>query len=43
METILHLLPLTGAQKASFQAAAPESEHLFLPTNDRGGAAKMER
>ena len=39
METILHLLPLTGAQKASFQAAAPESEHLFLPTNDRGGAA----
>ena len=31
METILHLLPLTGAQKAAFQAAAPESEHLFLP------------
>ena len=38
METILHLLPLTGAQKAAFQAAAPESEHLFLPTNDRGGS-----
>ena len=39
METILHLLPLTGAQKAAFQAAAPESEHLFLPTNDRGGSS----
>ena len=37
METILHLLPLTGAQKA----AAPESEHLFLPTNDRGGASSI--
>ena len=33
METILHLLPLTGAQKAAFQAAAPESEHLFLPVS----------
>ena len=43
METILHLLPLTGAQKAAFQAAAPESEHLFLPTNDRGGASKIGR
>ena len=41
METILHLLPLTGAQKAAFQAAAPESEHLFLPTNDRGGASSI--
>ncbi|MDR3860841.1 MAG: NAD(P)-dependent oxidoreductase, partial [Flavonifractor sp.] len=41
METILHLLPLTRAQKAAFQAAAPESEHLFLPTNDRGGASSI--
>ena len=43
METILHLLPLTGAQKAAFQAAAPESEHLFLPTNDRGEPAASPR
>lgn len=41
METILHLLPLTGAQKAAVQAAAPESGHLFLPTNDRGGASSI--
>ena len=38
METILHLLPLTPEQQAAFQAAAPEAEHLFLPTHDRRGA-----
>ena len=31
METILTCSPSPGAQKAAFQAAAPESEHLFLP------------
>ena len=41
METILHLLPLTDGQKAAFQAAAPEAEHLFLPTNDRRGATDI--
>lgn len=41
METILHLLPLTDQQKAAFLAAAPEAEHLFLPTNDRRGAADI--
>ena len=39
METILHLLPLTGPQQAAFRAAAPNEEHLFFPTNDRRGAA----
>ena len=38
METILHLLPLTAEQQAAFRSAAPEAEHLFLPTHDRGGA-----
>ncbi len=41
METILHLLPLTDGQKATFQAAAPEAEHLFLPTHDRRGATDI--
>ena len=39
METILHLLPLTGPQQAAFRAAAHNEEHLFFPTNDRRGAA----
>ena len=38
METILHLLPLTPEQQAAFRSAAPEAEHLFLPTHDRRGA-----
>ena len=41
METILHLLPLTSAQQDAFRAAAPEEEHLFLPTNDRRGAVDI--
>ena len=41
METILHLLPLTDRQKAAFQAAAPQAEHLFLPTQDRRGATDI--
>ena len=41
METILHLLPLTDEQKAAFQAAAPNEEHLFLPTSDRQGASDI--
>lgn len=38
METILHLLPLTAEQQRAFRSAAPEAEHLFLPTHDRRGA-----
>lgn len=41
METILHLLPIPQDQRPAFQAAAPEAEHLFLPTSDRGGAADI--
>ena len=41
METILHLLPLTAEQQAALRAAAPEDEHLFLPTHDRRGAADI--
>lgn len=41
METILHLLPLTAEQQDAFRAAAPEDEHLFLPTHDRRGAADI--
>ena len=41
METILHLLPLTPDQQAAFRAAAPEAEHLFLPTHDRRGAVDI--
>ena len=43
METILHLLPLTEEQQAAFRAAAPEAEHLFLPTQDRRGATDIPR
>ena len=41
METILHLLPLTAEQQDAFRAAAPEDEHLFLPTHDRRGAVDI--
>ena len=41
METILHLLPLTPDQQTAFRAAAPEAEHLFLPTHDRRGATDI--
>ena len=41
METILHLLPLTAEQQAALRAAAPEAEHLFLPTHDRRGATDI--
>ena len=41
METILHLLPLTPDQQAAFRSAAPEAEHLFLPTHDRRGATDI--
>ena len=41
MEAILHLLPLTAEQQDAFRAAAPEDEHLFLPTHDRRGAADI--
>ena len=41
METILHLLPLTPDQQDRFRAAAPNEEHLFLPTSDRRGAAAI--
>ena len=41
METILHLLPLTPQQQDAFRAAAPEEEHLFLPTHDRRGATQI--
>ena len=41
METILHLLPLTLEQQAAFRSAAPEAEHLFLPTHDRRGATDI--
>ena len=43
METILHLLPLTPEQQATFRSAAPEAEHLFLPTHDRRGATDIPR
>ena len=41
METILHLLPLTPDEQDRFRAAAPNEEHLFLPTSDRRGAAAI--
>lgn len=41
METILHLLPLTAEQQEAFRSAAPEAEHLFLPTHDRRGATDI--
>ena len=41
MDTILHLLPLTAEQQAALRAAAPEAEHLFLPTHDRRGATDI--
>lgn len=43
METILHLLPLTAEQQRAFRSAAPEAEHLFLPTHDRRGATTSPR
>lgn len=41
METILHLLPLTPGEQDRFRTAAPNEEHLFLPTSDRRGAAAI--
>lgn len=41
METILHLLPLSEAEQAAFRAAAPEAEHIFRPTHDRGGLREL--
>lgn len=41
METILHLLPLSPEEQERFRIAAPEEEHLFLPTSDRRGAVDI--
>lgn len=35
METILNLLPLTAEEETAFRTAAPEAEHIFIPTRRR--------